>query len=64
MLVVGRPSQLAVVRAERRLSDRLGRDVNAVVVSPDEWEASASGFLEDVKRRPLLPVALDEREGK
>jgi predicted nucleotidyltransferase len=58
VLVVGRPSRLAIARAERLLSERLGREVNAVVVTSEEWEAAESGFLTEVKRRPLVPVAL------
>ena len=65
ILVIGRPSQLAVARAERALSDRLGRQVNVVVVSPEEWEASESGFLREVRRRPLVPLPLEgEGEGR
>jgi predicted nucleotidyltransferase len=60
VLVVGRPSRLAIARAERLLSERLGREVNAVVVTPEEWEAAESGFLTEVKRRPLVPVPLRE----
>ena len=59
VLVVGRPSQLAVARAERTLSDRLGRQVNVVVVSPEEWEASESGFLREIRRRAVVPLPLE-----
>lgn len=58
VLVVGRPSQLAVARAERALSDQLGREVNVVVVSSEEWEASESGFLRGIQSRPLVTLPL------
>ena len=58
VLVVGRPSRIAIARAERMLSEQLGREVNAVIVTPEEWEAAESGFLEEVRRRPLVPVPL------
>lgn len=60
VLVVGRPSRIAIAGVERRLSELLGREVNAVVVSPAEWEAAESGFLTEVKRRPLVPVPLQD----
>lgn len=58
VMVVGRPSRLAIAGVERKLSERLGREVNAVVVAPEEWAAAESGFLQEVKRRPLVPVPL------
>ena len=60
VLVVGRPSRIAIAGVERRLSELLGREVNAVVVTPEEWEAAESGFLTEVRRRPLVPVPLHE----
>lgn len=60
VLVVGRPSRLAIARAERMLSEQLGREVNAVVVTPEEWEAAESGFLTEVRRRPLVAVLLED----
>ncbi len=58
VLVVGHPSRLAIARTERQLSEQLGREVNAVVVTGDEWDAAESGFLTEVKRRPLVRVPL------
>jgi hypothetical protein len=60
VLVVGRPSRIAVAGAERLLSEKLGREVNTVVVPPEDWEAADSGFLTEVRRRPLVPVRLDD----
>jgi len=56
VIAVGRPSQLAVVRVERALSERLGREVNVTVVAPEEWDAAASGFLRQVREGPLVAV--------
>jgi len=64
VLLIGRPSQLAVTRAERSLSDRLGRQVNVIVVAPEEWEAGASGFLQHVKAGPLVPLAVTEGDAR
>jgi hypothetical protein len=41
------------------LSERLGREVNAVVVAPEDWDDAESGFLQEVKRCPLVPVHLE-----
>ena len=62
VLVVGRPSQLAVARAERTLSDRLGREVSVIVVPAQDWEAGDSGFLQHVREGPLVPLPIAERD--
>lgn len=36
----------------------LDRDVNVTVLTPDEWEAAASGFIEHVKNGPLVELEL------
>ena len=59
VIVVGRPSRIAIAGAERRLTDVLGREVNVSVVGPEEWEAAETGFLQDVQRSPLVPIRLD-----
>lgn len=58
VVAIGRPSQLAVTRAERMLSDRLGRQVNVMGVPNEEWEAARSGFLQQVKEGPVVPLQL------
>jgi len=59
VLVVGEPqSGLELSGAATAVSDRLGREVNYLVVAPAEWEAAESGFLQELKRRPLVPIEL------
>jgi predicted nucleotidyltransferase len=58
VIAIGEPSQLAVARAERELLGRLGREVNVTIVSPEAWEGAESGFLQQVRERPLVPVHL------
>jgi len=58
VMVIGTPSRIAVAGAERRLTERMGREVNVWISSPEEWEAADSGFLQDVRQRPLVPVDL------
>jgi predicted nucleotidyltransferase len=63
VIVVGTPSRIAVAGAARRLTEVLGREVNASIIPPDEWEAAASGFLKDVRSRPLVEVELGSNGG-
>jgi predicted nucleotidyltransferase len=58
VMVVGRPSMFDVMGAETELSELLGREVNVVVVSPEDWEASRSGFLQEVRQRPVVELEL------
>lgn len=58
VMVVGTPSRIAVAGVERRLTECLGREVNISISSPDEWNAAESGFLQEVRRRPLVPIPL------
>lgn len=58
VIVVGRPSRIAVAGAERRLTEQLGRAVNVAVVTPEEWDAAESGFLKQVRQSPLVHVQL------
>ena len=58
VMVVGSPSMFDVMDAETGLSELLGREVNVVVVSPDDWEASKSGFLQEVRQRPVVELEL------
>jgi predicted nucleotidyltransferase len=56
ILVLGRASRRDVNRAMRRAEERLGREVNAVVRTRDEWEAADDGFARQVKSSPLFAV--------
>jgi Helix-turn-helix domain len=59
VIVVGRPSRIAIAGAERRATELLGREVNVAVVDPDDWEVARSGFLRDVQQRPLVAIELE-----
>lgn len=56
VLVVGSPDRDEVFEAAQRAAGRLGREVNATVVSAGRWAEAAEPFLKEVKRRPLLRV--------
>lgn len=57
VMVVGRPSRAAVAHATRELSERIGREINATIVSADRWRKKSDGFVREVGRGTL--VALD-----
>lgn len=63
VIVIGTPSRIAVAGAERRLTERLGREVNIRISSPEEWEAAESAFLQDVRQRPLVPIDVRSNGG-
>lgn len=56
VLVVGDADPDSVDDALADLPKVLGRPVNAVVVSREDWRAAPSGFLRQVRRGPLVPV--------
>jgi len=63
VIVIGNPSRIAVAGADRRLTELVGREVNISIVAPPEWDAAESGFLQEVRRRPLVPVQLESNDG-
>jgi predicted nucleotidyltransferase len=59
VLVVGNPrSGLELDGVTTELVSRLGREVSVIVVTPAEWEAADSGFIREVRSRPLVQIAL------
>lgn len=60
VLVVGTPNVAAIRRAARAAARDLGRDVNPVIVTPDEWRRAESGFLRTLKERALVPLSLEQ----
>jgi len=56
VLVVGSPDRDEVFDAAERAQRRLGREVNATVVSAIRWEAAAEPFLREVQRRPVVAL--------
>lgn len=58
VLVIGSVS-VSEIRAEADLATRkVGRDVNVTVLTPAEWGAAESGFLEHVRNGPLVELEL------
>jgi predicted nucleotidyltransferase len=59
VLLVGKPDRLSVEEFEAVAEDRLGRPVQATVVSPDEWRRPESAFVRTVQSRPLVEIELN-----
>lgn len=58
VLVVGAPPGRDLRRAAARMEDTLGRPVQITTVPPEEWAEADSGFLRDVRSKPLIPIDL------
>lgn len=58
LLVVGRPQVDAVYDAAEKASARLSRQVNPTVLTTHEWESSGEGFIEQLRRSPLVSLDL------
>lgn len=56
LLVVGRPDRDDLHDAVRRGRERLGREINIVVVSPERWRSDDDAFLVELRNRPRVPV--------
>lgn len=57
LLVIGRPDRDDLYEALGRARTRLGRDVNAVVVSQRRWETESDPFLTELRRRPMAALS-------
>lgn len=58
VMIVGAPARRAVAAAMRSLSERLGREVNATVVSPERSSQGSDGFIRQVQRGALVEVEI------
>ncbi len=56
LLIVGTVDMSAVYDACRTAEQQLRREVNLTVLSPNEWRRGDSGFLRQLRGRPLRPV--------
>jgi predicted nucleotidyltransferase len=61
VLVIGRPDRDALDDAAQRAGERVGREVNVTIRSPEWWREGHDGFRNEVTRRPLVKV-LDKAE--
>lgn len=61
LMVIGTPDVREVRRCSDEASRELGHDVNAVVLTPAEWEAGASGFLRQLRTSPVVDLDLADQ---
>lgn len=58
LMVIGLPDVRELRRRADQASVELGRDVNATVLTLDEWDAGTSGFVQQVRASPLVELDL------
>ncbi len=58
VMVVGTPDPMEVYEACQRVGDQVGREVNPMIMAPDEIEEH-SGFLTQVRRSPTVAIIGD-----
>ena len=56
VLVLGRPTRVAVFDAARRAEQRLGHEVNPTIRPTHEWATADDGFATQVKASPMFRV--------
>jgi len=56
LLVIGRTDRDELHEALIHARDRLGREVNPVVVSPSQWRSSTDPFLAELAGRPMVAL--------
>lgn len=57
-MIIGEADVSEVRRLAEQASAELGRDVNATVLTPAEWNATASGFLQQIRSSPTVELDL------
>ncbi len=60
LLVVGTPEVDAVYDVAEKASAQFGREVNPTVLTRHEWDASNEGFIEQLRRSPLVSLDLSQ----
>ena len=56
LLILGSPDRRKLARLCRETSEELGFEVNPTVLSKQDWESDATGFIRSIKERPLIPL--------
>jgi DNA-binding transcriptional ArsR family regulator len=64
ILVIGSPDRDLVYTAADRIERRIGRPVQVTVRSPSQWaNPGKDPFLQEIRKRPLVPLELAGAEG-
>lgn len=56
LLILGKPDRRMLARLCREAGEDLGFEVNPTVLSKEDWESDATGFIRSIKEQPLIPL--------
>ena len=56
LLILGRPDRRKLARLCREASEELGFEVSPTVLSKEDWESDATGFIRSIKEEPLIQL--------
>jgi DNA-binding Lrp family transcriptional regulator len=56
LLILGKPDRRKLARLCREVSEDLGFVVSPTVLSKQDWESDATGFIRSIKEQPLIPL--------
>lgn len=57
LLILGRPDRRRLARICREAGLELGFEVNPTVLSREDWDSDATGFIRSIKSQPVLSLA-------
>jgi len=57
LLILGKPDRRELARLCREASEELGFEVSPTVLSPEDWESDATGFIRSIKAQPLISLS-------
>jgi DNA-binding transcriptional ArsR family regulator len=63
LLILGRSDRRKLARLCREAGDELGFEVNPTVLSKEDWDSDATGFIRSIKEQPLIRLieSVDDR---
>jgi DNA-binding Lrp family transcriptional regulator len=63
LLILGKPDRRKLARLCREAGKELGFEVNPTVLSQEDWESDATGFIRSIKEQALVPLieSVDDR---
>jgi len=56
LLILGKLDRRKLARLCREAGEELGFEVNPTVLSQEDWESDATGFIRSIKEQPLVPL--------
>ena len=64
LLILGRPDRRELARICREAGRELGFELNPTVLSKEDWDSDATGFVRSIKSQPLVPVIEGADDGR